>query len=355
MATEMKVWQVSEGKLDPIEDTDFAKNRLEKDLESWIEKSPNILGDDLLIIDRQRIIEGIGRLDLLGIDGTGKLVIVELKRDLTPREAVAQALDYASWLNSVEEDDILWFAAEYLGQPLPEAFEEHFEEELPPIDCQNHRIILATPRLDASAERIINYLATRYGMDVNAVFFKYAKLSNDREILVRSVLVPDEIKKPSRRSTRPELLAVEKLYNESTPQDIQAKGQASNYRLIIPDDWVKKSYCYLFEQGAGRMRVQVHIGHKETPESVKLLTRVLEPLEGKSVASGQKLEWDKKPRTKFLGRLYADFPLTTPPETIAQGMRDLISMTRTALGEKIQILDAEKIQILDAKEAAATQ
>jgi RecB family endonuclease NucS len=39
-----------------------------------------------------------GRIDLLCINGDGDIVIVELKRDKTPREITAQALDYASWV-----------------------------------------------------------------------------------------------------------------------------------------------------------------------------------------------------------------------------------------------------------------
>ena len=77
----------------------LAANHLEKDLEDWVEHNPSILGGDrVLIIATQKSIPGVGRLDLLGIDQSGSLVIIELKRYSTPRDAVAQALDYASWL-----------------------------------------------------------------------------------------------------------------------------------------------------------------------------------------------------------------------------------------------------------------
>jgi len=36
-----------------------------------------------------------GRIDLLAIAPDGALVIIEIKRGRTPREVVAQALDYA--------------------------------------------------------------------------------------------------------------------------------------------------------------------------------------------------------------------------------------------------------------------
>lgn len=196
MATEMKIWRVfDKKKLELIPDVGFETIHLEQELESWIESSPNILGDDLLVVYRQLSIPGVGILDLLCIDSAGVPVIVELKRKSTPREAVAQALDYASWMDTLSEDQFKELAEEYLKKPLAEAFSDHFPGELPEeLDCQKHRIILVAPRLDAAAERIINYLSERYSMGINAVFFKYAKLGSE-EILVRSMLVSEEVRK----------------------------------------------------------------------------------------------------------------------------------------------------------------
>lgn len=156
---------------------------------------PEILGENFLIIDRQREIEGVGRLDLLCIDPSGKLAIVELKRDRAPREAVAQALDYASWLDEANEEQIGRYAQEYLKRPLGDAFREHFGTDMPELVCQNHRILIVASRLDPGAERIVGYLSERHRVDINAVFFGYAKLGDKKEILVRSVLVADEVRR----------------------------------------------------------------------------------------------------------------------------------------------------------------
>lgn len=84
MATEIKVWEIVQGHVKAVEDASLASEHLESDLETWIAESPDILGERLLVIDRQREIEAVGRLDLLCIDPSGKLVIIELKRDRTP-------------------------------------------------------------------------------------------------------------------------------------------------------------------------------------------------------------------------------------------------------------------------------
>src|SRR5208282_1285227 len=95
---------------------------------------------------------------------------------------------------------------DYLKGPLEDEFTKHFcISAMPPIAPQNHRILLVASRLDASAERIINYLAQRYSVNINAVFFRYTKLTNGAEILARSVLVAESVieqGKPPRRKTK---------------------------------------------------------------------------------------------------------------------------------------------------------
>lgn len=213
MSTEIKVWQISNNQITPAEENSLAAEHLENELENWIVQVPDILGEDLLVIGRQRDIPNIGRLDLLTVNAKGELAIIELKRDLAPREAVAQALDYASWLDKSSETEILEIAEDYLKRPLEVVFSERFGvSEMPAIAPQNHRIILVASRLDASAERVINYLAQRYSVNINAIFFRYAKLQNGSEILARSVLVAESViqqgKGPRRKIPLSDLMAV---------------------------------------------------------------------------------------------------------------------------------------------------
>ena len=73
-------------------------------------------------------------VDLLVMDKDGKLVVIELKRDRTPREVVAQLLDYGSWVRTLEDEDIAGIFDAYLrryhsahaGTGLDQAFCERF-------------------------------------------------------------------------------------------------------------------------------------------------------------------------------------------------------------------------------------
>ncbi len=51
------------------------------DIQEWIEKTPEILGEDLLVIGKEVILPSGKRLDLLCVDRQGCLAVVELKRD----------------------------------------------------------------------------------------------------------------------------------------------------------------------------------------------------------------------------------------------------------------------------------
>jgi RecB family endonuclease NucS len=65
----------------------------EQMLEEWIAKDPRLIGLDILVLGRQVITKSGGRIDILGIGREGDLAIIELKRDRTPRDIVAQVLD----------------------------------------------------------------------------------------------------------------------------------------------------------------------------------------------------------------------------------------------------------------------
>lgn len=209
------MWEIAERSLRPIPDARLSESYIEADLETWIVADSEIIGYPILIIDQQRNIPGVGQLDLLGIDQEGTLIIIELKRDRTPREAVAQALDYASWIDSANETEVIGYASEYLERPLEEAFRDYFQDELPELSCQRHRITLVAPRLDASAERIITYLSERHRVDINAVFFQYARLSDGREVIARTMLVAEESRPPSRtRRGKPSIDSLIAMANE---------------------------------------------------------------------------------------------------------------------------------------------
>lgn len=79
-----------------------------KHLQEWICKNTDILGERLLIIQKE--FSGFDdtkeRLDLLAIDENGNLVIIENKLDDSGRDVVWQSLKYASYCSGLTKSDI---------------------------------------------------------------------------------------------------------------------------------------------------------------------------------------------------------------------------------------------------------
>ena len=116
MASEIKTWQIVDGKLVKLASSLASDGRKEKDdLEQWIKSNPQILGDDIVLIGEQ-VSTSSGPLDFLGIDNNGNTVIVELKRDRLPREALAQAIDYASDVADWDIDHFREICKSFTGQ-----------------------------------------------------------------------------------------------------------------------------------------------------------------------------------------------------------------------------------------------
>lgn len=141
MPLRMDLWQVADGKLEEIS---TSKLDLEKNLEDWIREDSSILGMEVLLIGQQVITEFGGRIDLLGIDRQGDLIIFELKRDLTPRDVVAQVIDYAAWVKNLTYNELNALSTDFLGKNLTTAFKSYFEgnysrtAELDPAICRTY-------------------------------------------------------------------------------------------------------------------------------------------------------------------------------------------------------------------------
>ena len=151
---------------------------LERHLESWLENSPWALAQDetILWIGRQTRAtaeEGTILPDLIGVDSEGNLVIVELKKDRTPRDVIAQLLEYATWADELSEEQIQQIAEEYFqnrgtfqGQTFHDAFSEMFEEEVPTLN-QRLRLFVVAEEISPRVSSICRFLRTAYGMDIS--------------------------------------------------------------------------------------------------------------------------------------------------------------------------------------------
>jgi hypothetical protein len=185
MSIKHAIWKVS-SKPEPLIDSKLVS---EKILEEMIVECPTILSGEWMLIGRQEKTSFGGIIDLLAIAPDGSLVLIEIKRDKTPREIVAQALDYASWVEQLTADKIVQIYQRFSqGGDLGADFKKHFGVELDEETLNDsHQIILVAAELDPSTERIITYLNAR-DIAINVLFFQVFQHGTE-QLLSRAWLI----------------------------------------------------------------------------------------------------------------------------------------------------------------------
>lgn len=169
---------------------------------NYIESTPDLLGEDLLIVARQERTTFGGFIDLLAMDETGAVHIIELKRDKTPRDVAAQILDYAAWVSTLGRADIQDIFERYSGgEQLEAAFAGRFNDQLPDEVNASQVFTIVATELDSATERIVRYLNEAFGVPINAVFSNHF-VEESASYLARSWLVEPESQEGATSASR---------------------------------------------------------------------------------------------------------------------------------------------------------
>lgn len=193
------IWRVAVPP-DPLVESSLPNERV---LEEMIVAAPRLLSEEWMLIGRQEDTGFGGRIDLLAVAPDGSIVLIELKRDRTPREVVAQALDYACWVSRLGTEDIATIYSRFApGRSLADDFRQRFGHELDEDTLnQSHQIVVVAASLDDSTERVIIYLAER-GIPINVLCFQV--FAHGAEHLLSRTWLIDPIRTQVSVTTRPD-------------------------------------------------------------------------------------------------------------------------------------------------------
>lgn len=122
-------------------------------LQEWLTKTPDALGEDFLIIQKEfdGFFDTSERLDLLALDKQGNLVIIENKLDDSGKNVTWQALKYAAYCSTLSKNQIKDIFQQYLEKlgsneqaedKLIEFFDNMDYEEISLNKGQTQRVIL---------------------------------------------------------------------------------------------------------------------------------------------------------------------------------------------------------------------
>lgn len=171
------IWKVGESP-QPLPEITLDQESL---LEKMIVQDPRILSDRWMMIGQQVPTSHGGVVDLLALNPEGHLIVVELKRDQTPREVVSQGLDYDSWAQELSSERIAEIFQRFSdGGSLSAAFHEHFGQPLDEEQLNgSHQVVIVASSLDPVTERIVNYL-NGLEVPINVIFFQVFQDGDDR-------------------------------------------------------------------------------------------------------------------------------------------------------------------------------
>lgn len=131
-------------------------------LQEWIAKNPEVLGEELLIIQKEY--NGFNdtneRLDLLALDKDGNLVIIENKLDDSGRDVTWQALKYTSYCSTLTTSDVIRLYQKYLDIYEPNKSAKELLIDF--LDTEENELLL-----NKNDQRII-FVANHYRKEVTS-------------------------------------------------------------------------------------------------------------------------------------------------------------------------------------------
>lgn len=197
----MKLFTVNkEKKFIQFEEKEFREAKKEIDLETLLEENPEYFFDNskLMIIGRQVYTNFKAIIDLLGVDEFGNTVVIELKRDKTPRETLAQLIEYAAFIDNLDYDQLNQIYQNYLandeGVDLKDDHWEYYKSEMEGREIswnKKSKLVIVASNITPEIKQSAMYLRKK-GLDVFCVEFKYFINNMNNEIISKDLVLGDE-------------------------------------------------------------------------------------------------------------------------------------------------------------------
>lgn len=153
----MPIFEMDQGSLLPFKRQAIEAGVYEVEIEGLLwDNLEELTGDNLFRVARQATLPSGGRPDVVALDDSGRVVVVEVKRDVD-RHQLAQALEYAGWARTTNLDAL---ASMYHGGP--QAFWEDWTEFTgtahPVLVQRNPRLVLVARSFAARTAEALEFL-----------------------------------------------------------------------------------------------------------------------------------------------------------------------------------------------------
>jgi len=260
------------------------------DLQEWIVDNPSILGENLLIIQKEfgGFHDTNERLDLLALDESGRIVVIENKRDDSGRDVIWQSLKYASYCATLTKNEIFEIYQRFLGlsgdayERISEFFDgkDYKDIRLNPSNI-DQRIILVAANFRKEVTSTVLWLRD-HGIDITCIKVTPYKDSEKLYLDVEQILPIQDAgdyqirltaKKQEESYLSKEDAVKSKLYNrfwEAALPTLRSKVDIYGSVKQIEKHWqgieVKPKGCWFglfIYKNAARVELRINSGDKE--------------------------------------------------------------------------------------------
>lgn len=197
------VYNVSGDKAKPVKPITLAAAGLREraHLQEWVISNPEILGEGVMVITSEfdRWVSQAGkdpdRLDVLGLETSGRLVVAELKRDIAPESVSLQAINYAARASRFTPELLAEAYLEFRGKASEDAPGDPTEAltallthapDLSIETIENPRIVLVAGEFPPRVTSSVVWLSER-GVDISLVRVQAYEWGDSHAITVSRV------------------------------------------------------------------------------------------------------------------------------------------------------------------------
>lgn len=325
-----------------IKDISFKSCGLKEraDLQEWIAKNPMLLGEELLIIQKE--FDGFSdtneRLDVLAIDKKGNLVVIENKLDDSGKNVVWQAMKYAGYCSSLKNEDIKEIYQQYINKNQDEntgliEAGEAIAEFLGKVDFSevelnqdlSQRILLVAREFRKEVTNTVIW-ARKFGMNIQCVKFTPYQIG-EKLIVDTDQIIPVK-----------DIAEIMIGYDEKAKDEAKIKEKRANSELLRNEFWHRflpkfneksdlfagrniglDQYDHWFSTGSGisgavfdflitkdYAGVELEISGGTREENKKIFDHFFKNKEEIEKVFGKRLEWerlDDKKMSRIISRL----------------------------------------------------
>ena len=170
-------------------------------IEKWVSTNPEMLGEDLLVvsIEFDRFTSSDDRLDVLALDRTGNLVVIEIKRDSAAGYSDLQAIRYAAMVSTMTIEVLIpyyiGYRMKYCGESLSD--NEALAQVIEFVQAEKFTEISNKPRIILCSEGFSREITATvlwlrdFKIDISCVKVTPYKI-DEKIVIVPKVVIPLE-------------------------------------------------------------------------------------------------------------------------------------------------------------------